>query len=91
MLDDIRLGVRLDVDGKDFVGEIRIANKEADKLARGLRRYGRRAPAAERALRRTGGLLAVNFPAVANFHHQDAQDVILNIANDPEVPNPVTP
>ena len=37
MLDDIRLGVRLDVDGKDFVGEIRIANKEADRLAGGLR------------------------------------------------------
>ena len=37
MPDDIRLGVRLDADGKGFVGEVRISGRELDRFGAGGR------------------------------------------------------
>ena len=37
MPDDIRLGVRLDADGKGFVGEVRTSGRELDRFGAGGR------------------------------------------------------
>jgi len=37
---DLRIGIRLDAEGKGFVGEMRLARRELDKLAGGTRKAG---------------------------------------------------
>ncbi len=65
---DLHLGIRLTADGKGLVGEVRVAQKELDRLAGTTRkadgttrRYSQAAGEAERATRRTGrGFLAAH-------------------------------
>ncbi len=38
---DLRIGIRLDANGKGFVGEMRLARRELDKLAGGTRNAGK--------------------------------------------------
>ena len=56
MPDDIRLGVRLDADGKGFVGEVRISGRELDRFGAGAKR----ADAATWRLARTTGRTAAS-------------------------------
>lgn len=37
---DLKIGIRLDADGKRFVGEMRVAKRELDRLAGGTRKAG---------------------------------------------------
>jgi len=46
---DLRIGIRLDADGKGFVGEMRVAQRELDRLAGGTRKAGRATAAYTRA------------------------------------------
>ena len=41
MAGDLNVGIRLTADGKGFVGEIRVAQRELDKLTGGTRKAGR--------------------------------------------------
>jgi len=41
MPDDLRVGIRLTADGKGFVGEVRVAKRELDKLTGSARKAGR--------------------------------------------------
>lgn len=41
MAGDLNVGIRLTADGKGFVGEIRVAQRELDKLTGGVRKAGR--------------------------------------------------
>ncbi len=61
MTNDLKLSLRLTADGKGFVGEVRVADKELRKLTGGVRRgqrahrdYSRSAKDAERQTRETG-------------------------------------
>jgi len=49
---DLRIGIRLDADGKGFVGEMRLARRELDKLAGGTGKAGRATAAYARASQR---------------------------------------
>jgi len=49
MAGDLKIGIRLDADGKSFVGEMRLARRELDKLAGGTRKAGAATAAYTRA------------------------------------------
>lgn len=52
MADDLRVGIRLTADGKGFVGELRVARKELDRLGEGGRKAERGLDGADRAARK---------------------------------------
>ena len=52
MADDLRVGIRLTADGKGFVGELRVARKELDRLGQGARKTAGGLDGADRAARK---------------------------------------
>ena len=71
---DIKLGLRLTADGKGFVGEIRVAKKELDKLggstnrgAQANRQYARSAQDATRATQSAGKSFFAAHGRVVNY------------------------
>ena len=56
-----------------------------------LRDDGRLQVVEESSSRSLLTLLPVHFTTVSNFHHQDAHDTVLDVANHPAIPRPITP
>ena len=56
-----------------------------------LRDDGRLQVVEESSSRSLLTLLPVHFTTVSDFHHQDTHDTVLDVANHPAIPRPITP
>ncbi len=75
---DIRVGIRLDADGKGFRGEMRLSRQDLEKLTASVRegegegrRYARATHEVERATRRAGR----RFPRTRGVEHRSQSKV----------------